>query len=332
MTIAITHTMADGTLVDGDPRPHHAIIQAAGFRYSGRCGWYVQQSRDKPPRVDLEALAERLRAVGFDVTVDIDTAARPFEEREADRAERLEARADRLDDRADRLAAVSAAAYEGVRRIADMIPLGQPILVGHHSEKRHRRDVDRIERGMHKTVETGREADETRRRAAASRAQQDARYTLPVTLRRIARLEVEQRDIGRKLASCGISGRKMKPEAAGRTVRCPHCYVELTIDETLVVPDHGGAAGEWRERLTARNAALDDELASWRQHVADLRDSGEHQWGPDDFKVGDRVNGDCVVVRVNKKTLTIRFDAFAHTSMTYTLPYSDIRTREAVAR
>jgi len=28
--------------------------------------------------------------------------------------------------------------------IARMIPMGQPILVGHHSEKRHRRDLDRI--------------------------------------------------------------------------------------------------------------------------------------------------------------------------------------------
>ena len=44
----------------------------------------------------------------------------------------------------------AATAFEGVRRIADNIPLGQPILVGHHSEKRARKDQARIEGGMAK--------------------------------------------------------------------------------------------------------------------------------------------------------------------------------------
>lgn len=37
--------------------------------------------------------------------------------------------------------------------IADMIPLGQPILVGHHSEKRHRKDIERIQNSMNKHIE-----------------------------------------------------------------------------------------------------------------------------------------------------------------------------------
>jgi hypothetical protein len=38
--------------------------------------------------------------------------------------------------------------------IASMIPLGQPVLVGHHSERRHRRDLDRIDSGMRQGVES----------------------------------------------------------------------------------------------------------------------------------------------------------------------------------
>ncbi|WP_132290495.1 DUF3560 domain-containing protein [Kribbella sp. VKM Ac-2568] len=34
------------------------------------------------------------------------------------------------------------------RQISDHIPLGQPILVGHHSERRHRRDIERMDRLM----------------------------------------------------------------------------------------------------------------------------------------------------------------------------------------
>jgi hypothetical protein len=64
------------------------------------------------------------------------------------RRERLERRAEKRREWAEKAEARSDAAFEGVRRIADNIPLGQPILVGHHSEGRARRDQDRIHNGM----------------------------------------------------------------------------------------------------------------------------------------------------------------------------------------
>ena len=48
--------------------------------------------------------------------------------------------------------------YETAHRIADVIPLGQPILVGHHSEKRHRRDLDRIHNNHRKSIEEAEKA------------------------------------------------------------------------------------------------------------------------------------------------------------------------------
>jgi hypothetical protein len=79
--------------------------------------------------------------------------------------ERREAKAERLRQWADSREAKADAAYAGVRSISDRIPMGQPILVGHHSEKRARRDQDRIERGMRQSVENGAKADEMRARA-----------------------------------------------------------------------------------------------------------------------------------------------------------------------
>jgi len=43
--------------------------------------------------------------------------------------------------------------YEASNEITKFIPMGQPILVGHHSEKRHRKDLGRVNSLMRKSVE-----------------------------------------------------------------------------------------------------------------------------------------------------------------------------------
>jgi len=69
-----------------------------------------------------------------------------------------EARIDALHARADRLASEANAASEHARKLADIIPFGQPILVGHHSEGRDRRYRAKISRTMDKSVALYREA------------------------------------------------------------------------------------------------------------------------------------------------------------------------------
>lgn len=80
---------------------------------------------------------------------------------------KLEAKRDRLEERAEKAQDEAAARYERVRKIADAIPLGQPILVGHHSERRARRDAKRIHDGMAKSLELADRARDLERRAAA---------------------------------------------------------------------------------------------------------------------------------------------------------------------
>lgn len=79
--------------------------------------------------------------------------------------DRREAKAARLRGWADSNDAKSAAALGRAREIADMIPFGQPILVGHHSEGRHRRDLARIDSGMRRRIDAERKAEEQRNRA-----------------------------------------------------------------------------------------------------------------------------------------------------------------------
>lgn len=55
--------------------------------------------------------------------------------------------------------------YSRSHAITDHIPMGQPILVGHHSERRHRRDLEKSWNHMDKSVEFGKKAAEYECRA-----------------------------------------------------------------------------------------------------------------------------------------------------------------------
>lgn len=77
----------------------------------------------------------------------------------ATRRERLEARAERRRGWSGSAAARSQEAYEKEHAIGDRIPMGQPILVGHHSEGRARRDVARMQTLASRSIEEGRKSE-----------------------------------------------------------------------------------------------------------------------------------------------------------------------------
>lgn len=74
----------------------------------------------------------------------------------------------RLERAAERAEAKSEAAYKraDMSEAATGIPLGQPILVGHHSERRHRAAIRRAENAMRASIEADKRAKELRDRAA----------------------------------------------------------------------------------------------------------------------------------------------------------------------
>lgn len=85
-----------------------------------------------------------------------------------DYQERRETRIDRFEQRAASAQAESAAASHAAHEIMQHIPPGQPILVGHHSERHHRRDLDKIDRNMHKSIEASEKAAYYASRAASA--------------------------------------------------------------------------------------------------------------------------------------------------------------------
>ena len=121
--------------------------------------------------------------------------------------ERREAKAERYREwaakRVERDSSPSAA-----EEAASQIPFGQPILVGHHSEKRHRNALDRADRATGRRIESLAKAERMEEKAdnieaAAEHAiYSDDPDAVERLRERIAELEAERERIKRYNASC----------------------------------------------------------------------------------------------------------------------------------
>lgn len=124
--------------------------------------------------------------------------------------ERREAKAERLRGWAEAREAKQPALSEAARgdEAATGIPFGQPILVGHHSERRHRRAIERMDSAMRASVENGRKAEAMRSRADSIEAQaanaiySDDHDAADRLREKIAGLEAQREQIKRYNASC----------------------------------------------------------------------------------------------------------------------------------
>lgn len=124
-------------------------------------------------------------------------------------------RAERLEARAERLERAAAQASDAAHRAVAAIPMGQPILIGHHSEGRHRRDLARHDRAMRRAIELKRQAGEARAAAAnvgtagISADDPDAVAQLEAKLARLERAQVQMREankVVRKWRKRGVTG------------------------------------------------------------------------------------------------------------------------------
>jgi phospholipid N-methyltransferase len=114
--------------------------------------------------------------------------------------ERAEERANRFDDYRDNRLADATSAEKGVRAIMDSIPPGQPMLVGHHSEARARRDKKRIDSGMCRAVHIWETAEYWQQRAAGALRHAKYKERPAVRARRIKRIEADLRKSERNRA------------------------------------------------------------------------------------------------------------------------------------
>jgi hypothetical protein len=288
-TITIRHTHAGGTIIEGSAKGDGVweVVKDLRWRYRPVPGIHIQQSRYKAAQAGrIQAAANALRAAGHDVTVEIDESERvSFAEQEADRAERAEARAGRYEERSERVGAQAQADYDRARELGSVIPFGQPMMPDHYSYNRDRNYRAKIGRTYDRAFEGMGQAEELARRAESAEATQAHRESVPTTLRRIEKLEAEERTWQRVLDG--------KPDS-----------------HTRRTPDGGyrPAEGTHRARVETELASVREQLAYWREHVAKREAEGVKVWTRDDFAKGDYVQflGTWyAVLRVSAKSVTI---------------------------
>jgi protein-L-isoaspartate O-methyltransferase len=191
-------------------------VKAAGFKWAPKQGVFVAP-RWTPAREDLL----------IELCGEIDDEDKSL-------AERAEERADRFDDYRDRRTQDAEAARKAVSSIADNIPFGQPILVGHHSQARARRDAKRIEDGMRKTIRLWDTADYWKRRAVAALRHAQYKELPAVRARRIKTLEADKRKQERNKAEAekwlGLWSREVLTHEQALKI-ANHCWLHLPRKE-----------------------------------------------------------------------------------------------------
>lgn len=114
--------------------------------------------------------------------------------------ERQEERADRFNGYSDKRAGESEQALAHVDALSSAIPFGQPILVGHHSERRARSDAKKIENGMKRVVMLFERAGYWEDRAQASLRHAKYKERSDVRYRRIKKIEADLRKAEKNIA------------------------------------------------------------------------------------------------------------------------------------
>ena len=189
--------------------------------------------------------------------------------------DRKMARIERYEGYSENAAARSESAFNKVHSISSMIPPGQPILVGHHSERRHRRDLERMDSGMRKGVEESKKSEYYADRARSIGYQVD-------------KMTSSRRYINNRL-------KEARKELAS---------LKRWTKESL------GTANQ--EDLHRRIAQAQEKSDFWQSRLSEIeairQEEGQQIASAETIKVGDLVyyiGSWMPVIRVNKKSVTV---------------------------
>lgn len=194
-------------------------VRAAGFIWAPKQDLFVAPAWS-PSREDLL----------LELAGEIDDEDKSLVERQEERAERFEGYKDARAEDAEQ-------ARKAVHSIADGIPLGQPILVGHHSEKHARKDAERIENGMRRAVKMWETSQYWKDRAAGAIRHAKYKERPDVRARRIKMIEADIRSYRARFTPADNPPHIILQEPWNKTdgVKIPHVWCA----------PRGGRGGSW---------------------------------------------------------------------------------------
>ncbi len=177
------------------------------------------------------------------------------------------ARKARLERAAAAAGATATAAFNRAAAISERFVMGQPILVGHHSEGRARRDQARMHDAMTRGVAAKRDADALARRAAGvgtagvSSDDPDAIAKLEAELAKERSAQERDKRINSILRQYAKKGTE------AQVARLVYLAIPEKLARELATPDAYGDAGIPRYRIANRGA----NIRRLEKRIAELR-------------------------------------------------------------
>lgn len=162
---------ADGRL----DRPDYDRVKAAGFKWAPKQELFVAPMWT-PAREDLL----------IEMCGEVDDEDKTLVERADERAERFEGYSEKRANDAE-------TAHRAVKGIMNNIPFGQPIIIGHHSERKARKHAEQIENGLRKAVNMWETSQYWISRAAGAVRNASYKERPDVRSRRIKGMEADRR-------------------------------------------------------------------------------------------------------------------------------------------
>jgi hypothetical protein len=184
--------------------------------------------------------------------------ARPLNAYEA----KQQAKRERLQRASEHAGRQAEGLYDRARNMADVIPFGQPILVGHHSEKRDRGYRSRISRTFDRAHEADQKAQELAARAASvgtggvSSDDPDAVVKLREKLTGLEANQVRMVAVNREIRKGG----------PGLQQRLIDLGIPSLVADSIVMPDFAGRVGFPDYRLKNNGA----EIRRTQKRIAEL--------------------------------------------------------------
>lgn len=206
----------------------YARLNKAGFTWAAKQGLFVAPMWT-PAREDL--LIELCGELG---------------DEDKSLADRAEERAERFGNYQEKRAKEAQRVLHSVTQISSGIPLGQPILVGHHSERHARKHAEQIENGMRKAVNLWETSEYWQRRAAGVLRHASYKDLPDVRARRIKELEADKRKKEREKAEAekGLYWWTLPDLTEARAVALAGVY-------NFPLPKSDGDAPDWHHRACA---------------------------------------------------------------------------------
>ncbi|TAI67595.1 DUF3560 domain-containing protein [Bradyrhizobium sp. Leo170] len=224
-----------------DPETY-ARVKAAGFKWAPKQGLFVAPTWT-PARADL--LIELCGEIGDEDSTLVD---------------RAEDRADRFEEYSEKRLAEANRARDAVDQIAERFAFGQPILVGHHSEKSARKDKERMDNGMRKALKLWDTSNYWTARAHGAIRAAKYKERADVRHRRIKTLEAERRKVERSKSEAA-AWLKLWAKCGEETDAERQHQIALAIANRcwLHLPRKEGDREDWPHSQTAYGALSERE-------------------------------------------------------------------------